>query len=57
MANLAMTWKDQGRDNDAMALLQKCVEALRRVLGTNHPETLDVLSILNDWNNGRSEDV
>ncbi|CAH0028383.1 unnamed protein product [Clonostachys rhizophaga] len=53
-ANLAMTWKGQGRDNDAMALLQKCVEAQRRVLGTNHPGTLHFLSILNDWNDGIS---
>jgi hypothetical protein len=37
MNNLAFTWKGQGRDKEALTLIEECVIARTRMLGTNHP--------------------
>ena len=37
MANLAFTWKEQGRDPEAVGLMRECVRLQERVLGASHP--------------------
>ncbi|KAH8913126.1 hypothetical protein BR93DRAFT_871538, partial [Coniochaeta sp. PMI_546] len=49
MNNLAFTWKSQGRHQDALALMQDCVEARQRVLGPQHPDTLSSLATVSKW--------
>ncbi|KAK3351866.1 hypothetical protein B0H65DRAFT_459284 [Neurospora tetraspora] len=49
MANLAFAWKSQGRHEDALALMQDCVEARERVLGPEHPYTLSSLTAVLKW--------
>ncbi|KAK4173429.1 hypothetical protein QBC36DRAFT_335835, partial [Triangularia setosa] len=44
MANLAFTWKSQGRHSDALALIEECAQARQRLLGAKHPETLSSLA-------------
>ncbi len=49
MANLAFTWKSQGRHENALALMQDCVEAQRQVLELEHPDTLSSLGTMSEW--------
>ncbi|KAH9234753.1 hypothetical protein K456DRAFT_1835619, partial [Colletotrichum gloeosporioides 23] len=49
MHNLAFTWKDLERWEDAMQLLQDCVRRRENVLGVDHPETMSSVSALSDW--------
>ncbi|EGO54029.1 hypothetical protein NEUTE1DRAFT_49684 [Neurospora tetrasperma FGSC 2508] len=49
MANLAFTWNSQDRYEDALALMQDCVEARQRVLGPEHPYTLSSLATVSKW--------
>lgn len=49
MGSLAFTWKDQGRDTDALALMENCAQARRRVLGADHPDTLSSLATVANW--------
>ena len=37
MANLALIWKGQGQEKEAIALMKKCVQLRERVLGPEHP--------------------
>jgi hypothetical protein len=37
MSNLALTWKELGRDADAIKLMDKCVLLHRLVLGVDYP--------------------
>jgi hypothetical protein len=37
MANLAMSYSDLGRHSDALAMEERVLEFLRRVLPENHP--------------------
>ena len=39
MYNLACTWKHQGRDIEAIKLMEECVHLRIRILGANHPDT------------------
>jgi gamma-glutamyl-gamma-aminobutyrate hydrolase PuuD len=39
MANLAFTWKGQGRDADTINLIQMCVELRTSVFGVTYPHT------------------
>lgn len=50
MANLAFTWKDQGRHADALALMKDCAQARQQVLGPEHADTIWSLSAVYDWN-------
>ncbi|KAK4232721.1 hypothetical protein C8A03DRAFT_20041, partial [Achaetomium macrosporum] len=47
MNNLAVTWKDQGRYTDALALIEDCAQARQRVLAAEHPSTLSSLATFN----------
>ncbi|KAF2191285.1 hypothetical protein K469DRAFT_557887, partial [Zopfia rhizophila CBS 207.26] len=49
MANLAFTRKGQGRDEEAIKLMDKCVQLTTRVLGSSHPHTLSSLDALDSW--------
>ncbi|KAK4243216.1 hypothetical protein C7999DRAFT_18405, partial [Corynascus novoguineensis] len=49
MANLAFTWKGQGRHSDALALMKECAQAWRRVLGEEHPYALSSLATVAEW--------
>jgi Tetratricopeptide repeat len=37
MANLAFTWKKQGRDVEAVGLMKEYVGLQRQILGADHP--------------------
>ena len=49
MANLAFTWKSQGRHADALALMVACAQAQQRILGPEHPYTLSSLTTVDKW--------
>ncbi|ORY72157.1 uncharacterized protein BCR38DRAFT_419104 [Pseudomassariella vexata] len=49
MASLALTWKAQDRQADALVLMQGCAQAQQRVLGPEHPNTLSTQAIIEDW--------
>jgi hypothetical protein len=49
MHNLAFTWKRYGRDKEALELMEECVIARTRILGTNHPYTLSSCEALLAW--------
>jgi hypothetical protein len=49
MHNLAFTWRSLGRDAEAMASLQQCVELRQRVLGAGHPDLLSSQTALEQW--------
>ncbi|KAK3934509.1 hypothetical protein QBC46DRAFT_413849 [Diplogelasinospora grovesii] len=49
MANLAFTWRDQGRYADSLALMRSCAQVRQRVLGPRHPDTMSTLAALDAW--------
>ncbi|KAH7215450.1 hypothetical protein DER44DRAFT_632756, partial [Fusarium oxysporum] len=49
MNNLALTWKNQGRTRDALALTHSCIILRERVLDTDHPDTEASAAILAEW--------
>jgi hypothetical protein len=36
--NLAHTWKSEGRDSEALKLMEECVQLPNRALGVDHPQ-------------------
>ena len=46
MANLASTYRDQGRSKEAEELDVKVMDARSRVLGVEHPDTLRTMANL-----------
>ncbi|KAK2054987.1 hypothetical protein LY76DRAFT_663205, partial [Colletotrichum caudatum] len=49
MANLAHTWKSQGRYVDAIRLMRDCFALQQRFLGVDHPDTRSSHSTLTEW--------
>jgi hypothetical protein len=49
MNNLAFTWKGQGRDAEALRLMEDCVPRLKRVFGIQHPHFLSSYATLSKW--------
>jgi hypothetical protein len=49
MANLAITWKGQGRNEEAVKLMSECVQLRTQILGANHPFTLSSIKALSGW--------
>lgn len=49
MNNLAFTWKGQGRDQEALKLMDECVALRSRIISTNQPHTLSPRTILVSW--------
>ena len=46
MNNLAIMWKSQGRNEEAIVLMKECVELRKKVLGPSHPDTEQSLEAL-----------
>lgn len=55
MTNLAVIWKSQGKDQDAIALMSQCIRLCEQQLGQNHPDTVFYIATLNDWQTKRVE--
>jgi len=55
MANLAFTWKSQGRNAEAMALIRQCVQQRQRVLKPSHPDLKSCLAALEEWESEEGE--
>ena len=55
MANLASTYRNQGRWKEAEELYVQVMETRKRVLGGEHPDTLTSMAYLAStyWNQGR----
>jgi len=55
MANLASTYRNQGRWKEAEDLFVQVMETSKRVLGVEHPSTLTSMANLAStfWNQGR----
>jgi hypothetical protein len=49
MNNLAFTWKGQGRDAEAVQLMEDCIQLGRRILGVSHPHFLSSCAALDEW--------
>ncbi|PSN59131.1 hypothetical protein BS50DRAFT_580214 [Corynespora cassiicola Philippines] len=49
MANLAFTWKRQGRHAEAIALMRQCVQSRYRKLGVNHSDFISSSATLAKW--------
>lgn len=49
IANLAHTWKSQGRDEDAITLMMQAGKVQMEVLGVDHPDTIASVQTLETW--------
>ena len=49
MANLAVTYRSQGRWDEAIELIQVVVNLRTKIIGVNHPDTLDAVDLLDEW--------
>jgi hypothetical protein len=49
MANLAHTWKSQGRDQEAIGLMKQAERLQREILGIDHPETTACSETVENW--------
>ncbi|KAH7364017.1 hypothetical protein BKA65DRAFT_490213 [Rhexocercosporidium sp. MPI-PUGE-AT-0058] len=49
MNNLAFTWKGNGKEVEAVRLMEDCVRARKRVLGLNHPDSISSCIALDAW--------
>ncbi|KAH9214856.1 hypothetical protein DL95DRAFT_389167, partial [Leptodontidium sp. 2 PMI_412] len=54
MANLAFTWKSQGRVDDAINLMEECVTLRTQTIGINHAKTVACQTALLEWQAERS---
>jgi 5,10-methylenetetrahydrofolate reductase len=54
MANLAHTLRAQGDNQSAYALMDECASISHRILGPNHPYTVDRENMAKDWNGSES---
>jgi len=50
MHSLALTWKSQGRDAEALGLMEECCRLRKQRFGPDHPLTVSTLDVLNKWN-------
>ena len=55
MVNLAFTWKSQGRNVEAVALMRQCVQQRQRVLTPSHPNLKSCLAALEKWKSEEGE--
>ncbi len=49
MDNLASTYWSQGRCDEAIGLIQVVVDLRTKIIGANHPDTLDSVHLLDEW--------
>jgi hypothetical protein len=47
--NLAFTLKEQGRDEEAIQLMDECVRLRTHALGSHHPHTISSSEALDGW--------
>jgi Tetratricopeptide repeat len=52
MANLALTWWQQGRSSEAEKLRVDALELRKKVLGEKHPDTITVMDNLSVMQKG-----
>ena len=57
MAELAFSFMDQGRNEEAVSLMENCYELRKWVLGPGHSQTESSFEILYKWGKGESEDT
>ena len=53
MSNLAVTWKCQDRNDEALELMVECVQLYKKILGIEHPDTKLSLDVLYKWQRER----
>jgi hypothetical protein len=56
MNNLAFTWKGNGKETEAVSLMEECVKFRKRVLGVGHPNSISSCRALDIWK-AEQEDV
>jgi tetratricopeptide (TPR) repeat protein len=49
MNNLARTWMKQGKQDEAISLMEECVRLQEKVIGPQHPVTVESANALNEW--------
>ena len=49
MNNLVFTFKSRGRKEDAILLIEKCLQLGKQIFGPQHPYILSSLKALNKW--------
>jgi tetratricopeptide (TPR) repeat protein len=49
MNNLARTWMKQGKQDEAISLMEECVRLREKVIGPQHPVTVESANALNEW--------
>jgi hypothetical protein len=49
MANLAFSWKAQGRSAEAIVLMGQCLQQRQRVLTATHPDLISSLTVVEEW--------
>ena len=49
MNNLAVTYWNQGRRNEATELMKEVVDLRTKTIGVNHPDTIGAAQFLNEW--------
>jgi hypothetical protein len=49
MTTMAVTYRDMGRITESMELMQKSLRESERVLGDNHPITMNLKAWLDSW--------
>ena len=49
MHNLAFTLQSQARHEEALALMERCFQLRKQVLGEQYPDTQSSLNKLSDW--------
>jgi hypothetical protein len=49
MANLAHTWKSQGRNEDAIAMMIKVEGLQKQILSIDHPDTMNSSKTVKRW--------
>jgi tetratricopeptide (TPR) repeat protein len=53
MNNLARTWMKQGKQDEAISLMEECVRLREKVIGPQHPVTVESVNALNEWRRER----
>ena len=49
IVNLASTYWNQGRWDEAIELIQVVVNLRTKIIGANHPDTLGAVDLLDEW--------
>ena len=56
MKNLAFTWKENGKEIEAVRLMEDCVRVWKRVLGVNYLHSISSCTALDAWK-AEQEDI